>query len=477
MEANTSHNAGINEICNWLSSEKLNHELDSIHEDDPEIHSKIDKLAEHIMTQMNSIKDQSGGLDHVSSLIREGLRKANESGDKAKYDAIHSAANKTLTFMSISNTKEAKQCYQLISQALAEDKNYLGETLDDLKSKILNDLNLPMLRQMGMTSPQFNIFVTRLLIDRINNSPPTMTFAQARDFLTKVNALKEAGVEGINPITALKLKKITNEELKQLIILCPDLKYLDLTDNTKLKGLGLAPLSGLINLRSLNLQGCYNISGEGLACLSSLTNLQNLNLLGMVTDKELAYLSGLKNLQNLSLNSCSALTDKGLVQLSGLTNLQNLNLSGCFKLTDEGLTCLNGMINLLKLDLTYCEKLTDDGLAILSGLTTLQSLDLSRCSKLTDKGLERLSKLINLISLDLVNCYKMTDNGLAHLSRLTNLVSLDLNNCDNLTDAGLAHLAGLTQLQTLKLYNCDVTEEGVKTFVDRGVNVNFGRLF
>jgi hypothetical protein len=121
----------------------------------------------------------------------------------------------------------------------------------------------------------------------------------------------------------------------------------------------LAQLRRLKHLDSLDLSMCDALTNQGLAHLSGLTELRTLDLgrspyPGIVThpslgDVGLVHLRGLRRLESLSLIDC-AVTDAGLANLAGLTALQDLDLRGT-QVTDAGLVHLKGLRRLKSMNL------------------------------------------------------------------------------------------------------------------------------
>ena len=126
----------------------------------------------------------------------------------------------------------------------------------------------------------------------------------------------------------------------------------------------LSALSGLTNLRSLNLF-LTNISD--LSALSGLTNLTELDLSG-TNISDISALSGLTNLTWLDL-SVTNISD--LSALSGLTNLTELDL---FLTNISDLSALAGLTDLERL---YLSETNISDISALSGLTNLTELALS----------------------------------------------------------------------------------------------------
>ncbi len=272
------------------------------------------------------------------------------------------------------------------------------------------------------------------------------------------------------------LRNLSDSDLKTILDKASGARItsINLSNCTNITDVGLAHLSKLTSLSSLNLRGC-KITDTGLAYVAKLTSLSSLNLdwCTKITDAGLAHLSKLTLLSSLNLSMCYTITDAGLAHLSKLTLLSSLNLCYCENITDAGLAHLSKLTLLSSLYLSGCKNISDAGLAHLSTLTLLSSLGLYNCTRITDTGLDHLSKLTLLSSLYLYRCYKITDAGLAHLSKLTLLSSLYLNSCYQITDAGLAHLATLTFLTLLHLDDSGVSLDAAKAFKAKLIPVAF----
>jgi len=240
-------------------------------------------------------------------------------------------------------------------------------------------------------------------------------------------------------------------------------------------------LSGLKNLRKLNLRGSKIVDDEGLSYLSGMKKLRWLNLYETnTTDKGLAYLSGLKQLYFLNLGK-TEITDKGLAHLSGLKNLKWLDLSKT-AISSKGLAQIAkhqqlerlflmskrvkmaGMAHIGKLknlqELRFWHSgITGESLKHLSKLTKLRKLVLSE-RKVGDDGLKHLAGLKELRNLILYST-KVTDSGLKYLSKLKGLESLKLHHA-KLEGGGLKHLTGLKNLKEIFLSYTKVSDEGLK---------------
>ncbi len=241
-------------------------------------------------------------------------------------------------------------------------------------------------------------------------------------------------------------------------------------------------ITGVANIESLNLSGCYNVTDIGLGHafvqdLSTLTEL-NLSLCKQVTDSSLGRIAQyLRNLESLELGGCSNITSTGLLLLAwGLKKLKRLNLRSCRHVSDQGIGHLAGLkpddahgtLQLEYLGLQDCQKLTDQALKHISmGLLNIISINLSFCGSVTDTGLRFLSKMPSLRELNLRSCDNISDIGIGFLaeggSRIT---GLDVSFCERVGDQCLVHISqGLFQMQSLSLSACAISDDGLNKVV------------
>ena len=241
-------------------------------------------------------------------------------------------------------------------------------------------------------------------------------------------------------------------------------------------------ITGISNVESLNLSGCYSVTDIGLGHafvqdISTLTVL-NLSLCKQVTDSSLGRIAQyLKNLETLELGGCSNITSTGLLLIAwGLRKLKRLNLRSCRHVSDQGIGHLGGLspnsahgcLELEYLGLQDCQKLTDQALKHISfQLVNLKGINLSFCGSVTDTGLRFLSKMPSLRELNLRSCDNVSDIGVGFLaeggSRIT---SLDVSFCERIGDQALVHISqGLFQLQCLSLSACNISDEGLNKVV------------
>lgn len=230
----------------------------------------------------------------------------------------------------------------------------------------------------------------------------------------------------------------------------------DLTD------LELGELRGLKRLRFLALQGTQ-LSDSGLADLTTLTELQSIDLsrCDQVTEAGLKQLPRLKSLRSLHLGNCDKLSDAGLKHLALIAGLRSLDLAGNSMDFAAGMKELTKLPDLQNLDLSVTE-LDDEALKELGRSRGLRSLHLSSCKKATDKAFANLGQLRELQELTLDETL-VGDETLKQLGTLPKLRFLDLEGCENVGDAGLEGLAGAKSLERLYLTGCKrVGDAGVK---------------
>ncbi|XP_035775952.1 F-box/LRR-repeat protein 14-like [Anopheles albimanus] len=237
-------------------------------------------------------------------------------------------------------------------------------------------------------------------------------------------------------------------------------------------------VTGVPNLESLNLSGCYNITDVaiGNAFAGDLPNLKvlDLSLCKQVTDSSLGRITQhLKNIEVLELGGCSNITNTGLLLISwGLKKLRRLNLRSCWHISDHGIGHLAGLSKetadgtpaLEFLGLQDCQRLSDEALRhIALGLSSLQSINLSFCVSVTDSGLKHLARMSCLKELNLRACDNISDIGMAYLTEgCSAIATLDVSFCDKVADQAMVHISqGLFQLRSLSLSACQITDEGL----------------
>ena len=231
-----------------------------------------------------------------------------------------------------------------------------------------------------------------------------------------------------------KLTHIPENEVNDLVTLCPDLEELDLEycfmDDYK-------PLGGLVKLHTLKLIYCG--AGDGNAI------------------KDIGWVENLTELRTLSFSHNSI---EDTAPLAGLTKLTYLHLAGN-PLEDDDLKPIGKLTNLETLYLYDLKKITD--VSPLAKLTKLTFLHIGHNSKL--KSVKALGKLTKLKYLRL-NSTKVAD--LSYIGNFSALKKLDLEKCPIDTNT-VSHLKDCKKLEKVvidmgdyELYNAilDLFEDG-----------------
>ena len=203
----------------------------------------------------------------------------------------------------------------------------------------------------------------------------------------------------------------------------------------------LLPLSGLTNLRYLDL---FSNDITDVSALSGLTNLTHLRLGWNEDITDISALAGLTNLERLDLRQ-TGITD--ISALAGLTRLQLLQLDNT-KITD--ISALAGLTKLKTLSLYYCADVSDSDISVLSGLTNLESLHLSGTNIMDISVLAGLTKLKTL-GISFINI-----SDISVLAGLTKLEWLAMEGLTNVSDISV--LSGLTNLKELYLMKTNITD-------------------
>jgi hypothetical protein len=152
----------------------------------------------------------------------------------------------------------------------------------------------------------------------------------------------------------------------------------------------------------------------GLRHLAGLSELIYLDAWGPshIGDDGVAYLSGLHELKTLNLGS-SEVTDRGVAHLAHLTELEKLDLGRC-KISDAGLTHLASLHELRTLELIE-DNISDAGVASLTRLTSLQRLGLCG-TRISEASVPRLMEFKKLKWLDLRRT-SLTPQAIARLKQ------------------------------------------------------------
>lgn len=232
-------------------------------------------------------------------------------------------------------------------------------------------------------------------------------------------------------------------------------------------------IAGHPNLKVLNVAQNSTVNNEALPALVSLRKLEDLSLEGSdFTDDNLEQLVELRRLRKLRLRGTN-ITAVGIAKLAELTELELLDLRDCSGIGNQGLQTIGSFVNLKSL-LVNGENVTDEGIAALKSLTELQLLVLPR-SQVTDAGIVALSELKKLKELDLFQA-PISDNGLSALGGAKDLAKLKLRGT-KITSAGLRVIEKFEKLAELDLSETAIDDGAIEIIATCPslVDVNFLR--
>jgi Leucine-rich repeat (LRR) protein len=206
------------------------------------------------------------------------------------------------------------------------------------------------------------------------------------------------------------------------------------------------------NLESLTLEG-PSITDALVPHLAEQKHLKSLALRNtLIGDRGIAQLSGLENLKIIDLRVAPMVTDAAMQTLAEMPSLRAVRVLGG-NVTDAGVETLLQMPHLVELDVRNCRGVTIEGIELLADKQSLRVLKIGG-PNIDDAVLKVVGTMDQLTGLDLDNC-AITDAGMAHLAPLP-LESLSLYQCAKVTDRGMAILEGYTDLERLKLSDVGV---------------------
>ena len=247
--------------------------------------------------------------------------------------------------------------------------------------------------EVGHTSSEYlkDPFIMKGLVEQRAKELPL-------DALLRCAHLAKTSLKAIDFHLSLSLRKsLTDNQLGQLALHCPNLEAINLSNCSQITEVGLGILASLRNLRELSLN---NLNDKQLKELTHYcSKLEVLNLEGnMVNPLEITNegLKSLTNLRQLRLDNCHKIDNEGLKGI--VLNLQHLEIVNNWFITDNGLTAIAPFLtNLKRLDLVSCTAITKRGLiAIAPYLTNLRRLDLEACWITTAEVKDITASLKNL---------------------------------------------------------------------------------
>eukprot|EP00804_Cyclotella_cryptica_P017478 CCRYP_017383-RA/>CCRYP_017383-RA protein AED:0.16 eAED:0.16 QI:467/1/1/1/1/1/7/462/973 len=285
-------------------------------------------------------------------------------------------------------------------------------------------------------------------------------------------------------ITLLDLRgsRITDRGLLRLSHPSPlsSLEIAKLDNCHGIAGRGLIAFAHSNRLHTLSLANCRRLTDEAVVNVSHLgRSLVAVNLGGCrcLTDRSLEGLSGLLQLRKLDISQCDLITDDGLTNLHDLELIEELSLGWCRQISDEGMSVLAEQPNrshaLRVLRLARCP-ITDNGLEHIGTLLSLEELDLNGCININSSALgDTLAKLVHLTSLDVSYCPGILRSSWQ--GKINNLKSLEL--CySSVRDTHLSRLSSLPMLEELNLDSCPIGDWTIAHLADNNVVPNIMSL-
>lgn len=251
----------------------------------------------------------------------------------------------------------------------------------------------------------------------------------------------------------------------------------------------MAYLGAFHFLHSLNLADCYKVNSAALWAITGMSNLRGLDLsrCSKITDGGIRHLLSIPSLEKLCIPE-TGVTAKGVVLLSSLTNLSILDLGG-LPVTDLALSSLQGLKHLQYLDLWGTE-ISNGGATLfklfprlsilnvawtsvtkLPVLTSLKSLNMSNCT--IDTIFEGEGDKVALREL-IITGSSVTDVSFALSNVLMGCLSfLDISNSSINSFFLLGHLNVITHLD---LGGSSILDDSVQHIASIGSNLRYLNL-
>jgi hypothetical protein len=164
------------------------------------------------------------------------------------------------------------------------------------------------------------------------------------------------------------------------------------------------------SVESLEIHRCHGLGDQSMKKIAKFSNLRCLRMYNSsnwrgITDSGLAEISKLVHIETLQLNYFKRISNEGLVHISKLYNIRELHISGSSVINDQGIQNLSTLKKLTSLTLSLCGTLTDKSLRfIATTFPQVRYLSLgynNPQSFFSDEGLNELVKLKELKELRL----------------------------------------------------------------------------
>lgn len=234
---------------------------------------------------------------------------------------------------------------------------------------------------------------------------------------------------------------------------------------------GLAHLSGLENLRSLNIRMSPQYTEAGLKHFENLRHLSRLEYSGEITGEGLKHLRNLRKLRHLQF-AAGRLSAKSLGVLTKLPRLNSLSLIGG-TVDKAAMSQIAAIGNLQYLEFSKT-KFPGDALLLIGRCQKLKTLSF-RSIPVKDPVLDEIAKIDTLKFLTLFQT-EVTATGVETLSSLPNLTFLNLSFSKEIHDEIRAPLGNFQKLKNVTLHGTSVTQEGGRAIRDFLPEVNVSHL-
>ncbi|MFA6915410.1 MAG: leucine-rich repeat domain-containing protein [Parachlamydiales bacterium] len=401
------------------------------------ISSPADDLVESLLEDTHLL--QEAILQEIRSdilpkpLLNRVCHLCEKSLDSIFHEKIDSVCRNILGAIQSNEDINKIEILGILKLAIAnKSENTINECTRKL-NKINNDLNRPLMYCFDKDT--LFVYFTNEVLPRhvksdlrlIGDQIPVELFLSIKKYNPpEVQALlSEVGEK----ISALHINSCNTNDLKNALILCPNLYYLDISKCSKFS---LADIPSLKKLKELFISDCEDI--ESFPDFSQMVKLEQLAIINC-PDFKIEHLTSLPSLLELSL---SELKITALPDFSHFPSLKKLFIQSC-KITELDITYLQ---KLTHLSLKKCNKIKT--FPDFNQLIDLEELDLSK-TKITSLNIPDLKKLTILL---LASCEKLTQ--FPEFQALTQLKELNLK----WTQVKKVELSGLIHLEKLNLSRC-----------------------
>lgn len=186
--------------------------------------------------------------------------------------------------------------------------------------------------------------------------------------------------QNLKELDLSKCSWLTNDNLRKMIAICPQLLRISLNSNVQLTYQGWGELQKLHQLKGLDVSRCHQLHDEDL----------------------LLILNACTQISELGLEECVGIGEAGFFELArSLIQLSFLNVARCHIADAQLIEITMCCRNLQVLNLTRCKGISDKGiLQAIKQATSLESIDLTACdiSQITLEMIRQLRPNLRVLS-------------------------------------------------------------------------------